>query len=117
MNVAISAPIFDLDGHVLLTGVSADGLAELERRNSRVATLDGQAVISDFGYSDSDRTLTVRWRVASRIEIERVTWLVKTYSRLIIATEEGCFVGAPGAFSLSSGEAQMQIMVEKRIDG
>lgn len=117
MNVSITAPLFDLEGHVWLTDVDPDGLANFERRNSRTPTLDGLAAIPDFGYSYSDRTLTISWPAIDRQKVETVMRLAKTYNRLIVATEEGCFLGAPGPFSLRSGEAQIQILVEKRIDG
>ena len=116
MNVSITAPLFDLDGNVWLTNVDPDGLADFERRNSRVPTLDGGAAIPDFGYSDADRTLNISWPATDKSVVDAVRRLAKTYSRLIVATEEGCFLGAPGPFSLRSGEAQIQILVEKRID-
>lgn len=115
-NVSITAPLFDLEGHVILTNVDSGGLADFERRNNRIATLDGGAVITDFGYSDADRTLDIRWPAHDRDTVDTVRRLAKSYSRLIVATEEGCFIGAPGPFSLSDDEAQIQILIEKRID-
>lgn len=116
MNVSISAPLFDLDGHVWLSGVEPDGLAAFSRRNNRIPTLDGGAAITDFGYSDADRTLDIRWPANNKSDVDNVRRMAKTYSRLIIATDEGCFIGAPGPFSLNDDEAQIQILVEKRLD-
>lgn len=116
MKLFISAPVFDLDGFVALSGVKPEGLLAFERRNSRVATLDGLARINDFGYSDADRTLDIRWAIQSQAEVDMVRRMAKAYSRLVVSFSEGCFLGAPGPFSLSSNEAQLQIMVEKRID-
>lgn len=116
MNVSITAPLFDLDGHVLLDNVSPEGLAGFERRNNRIPTLDGGAAIPDFGYSDADRTFDIRWRVKHKSTVDTIRRLAKTYSRLIVSTEEGCFIGAPGPFSYSNGEAQIQILIEKRLD-
>lgn len=116
MNVSITAPLFDPNGHVRLSGVSPDGLLGFERRNNRIPTLDGGAAIPDFGYSDADRTFDIRWRARSEEVVEAVRRMAKTYSRLIVATEEGCFIGAPGPFNISNGEAQIRILIEKRID-
>ncbi|WP_138436328.1 hypothetical protein [Marinobacter shengliensis] len=116
MNVSITAPLFDLDGHVLLTEVDPAGLAGFERRNNRIPTLDGGAAIPDFGYSDADRTFDIRWPNRDKHQVDTIRRLAKTYSRLIVATEEGCFIGAPGPFAMSDDEAQIQILVEKRID-
>ena len=116
MNVSICAPVFDLGGHVLLTDVQRDGLYDFVRRNNRVPTLDGLAVIPDFGYSDADRDLVIRWPANEKAHVDTVRRLAKTYSRLVVTTAEGCFIGAPGQFSLTDDEAQIQILVEKRID-
>ncbi|MGO1502356.1 MAG: hypothetical protein ACTHWH_13855 [Marinobacter sp.] len=116
MNVSIAAPQFDLDGHVLLEGVSPNGMMGFERRNNRIPTLDGKAVIPDFGYSDADRTLDISWPAKDGIQIETIRRMAKTYSRLIVSTVEGCFVGAPGPFALRNDSAQIQILIEKRID-
>lgn len=116
MVIFISAPLFDLDGHARLENVDPDGLSGFERRNSRIATLDGGAVIPDFGYSDADRTLNVQWRPRSQGQVDTVVRLAKTYSRLVVSTAEGCFIGAPGPFALSNDSAQIQILIEKRID-
>ncbi|HIO30719.1 hypothetical protein [Marinobacter salarius] len=116
MNVFISAPLFDLDGTVSLTKVSPDGLAGFQRRNNRIATLDGGAAIPDFGYSEADRTFDIRWNAISEPTVEAVRRMAKSYSRLIVSTKEGCYLGAPGPFNLSNGEAQFQILVEKRLD-
>jgi hypothetical protein len=116
MNVSITSPLFDLDGHVILTGVAPEGMAGFERRNNRTATLDGLAVIPDFGYSDSDRTFDIRWPVKDKAKVDTIRRLAKTYSRLIVSTNEGCFICAPGPFALSGTEAQIQMLVEKRID-
>ena len=116
MNVSISAPVFDLNGSVWLSNVEADGLMAFERRNNRIPTLDGGAVIPDFGYSVADRTFNIIWPANSEAAVQAVIRLAKTYSRLIISTNEGCFLGAPGPFSVSGGDAQFQILIKKRID-
>lgn len=116
MNVSITAPVFDLDGHVMLIGVDPAGLTGFERRNNRIPTLDGGAAIPDFGYSDADRTFDIRWPSRDKHQVDTIRRLAKTYSRLIVVTEEGCFIGAPGPFAMRDNEAQIQILVEKRID-
>jgi len=114
--LTINAPFFDLDGHVTLLGVEPGGLLAFARRNNRIPTLDGGAVIPDFGYSDADRTLDIRWTARDSVQVETVRRLAKTYSRLIVTTAEGCFYGAPGPFAISNGVVQIQILVEKRLD-
>jgi hypothetical protein len=114
--LTISAPVFDIDGHEIIKSPRLAGLSGFQRRNSRVATLDGTAAINDFGYSDSDRILDIEWTPTSREQAENIARMAKTYSRLIVSFREGCFIGAPGPFSTSEDSIQLRILVERRID-
>ena len=116
MILSISAPQFDIDGSELLHGVDEAPLQAIRRRVSRTPTLDGGAAINDFGYSDSDRTLDIRWPARDRVQADNIARMVKAYSRLIISMPEGVFVGAPESFDPQSEELQLTILVEKRID-
>lgn len=116
MMLTITAPIFDIEGHETIASPEPAGLAGFERRNSRVATLDGGAAINDFGYSDADRTLDIRWKPSSQGQVDNIARMVKAYGRLIVSCREGCFIGAPRAFSVSDNKAQLQILVERRLN-
>ncbi len=113
----ITAPVFDLDGREEIKLPAMPGLIGFERRNSRVATLDGRAAINDFGYSDADRVLDIRWRPSGQAQADNISRMVKSYSRLIVSFREGCFIGAPGPLSSAGdGELQLRILVERRLD-
>ena len=114
--LTISAPIFDIQGHEIISFPEPGGLSGLDRRNSRVATLDGGAAFNDFGYSDADRTLDINWKPASQRQLDNIARMVKAHGRLIVSCREGCFVGAPGFFGVSDNKAQLQILVERRLD-
>ncbi len=114
--LTISAPIFDIDGHETIAAPNIPGLSGFQRRNSRIATLDGSAVINDFGYSDADRTLDIEWTPTDRAQVENLARMVKAYSRLIVSFREGCFIGAPSQFSPSDDSVQLRILVERRLD-
>ena len=116
MNVSISSPVFDINGHARIMNALPGGMSDFSLRVSRVATLDGGAAINNFGYSDADLTMDIRWPATDEAIVESVRRMAKIYSRLIIATAEGCFVGAPASFSLSDGEAGIQILIEKRLN-
>lgn len=116
MILSISAPQFDIDGSELLHGVDETALGSLTRRVSRTPTLDGGAAINDFGYSDADRTLDIRWPARSRAQADNIARMVKAYSRLIVSMPEGVFIGAPEAFDPQAEELQLTILIEKRID-
>lgn len=114
--LTITAPSFDIKGFEVIEHPEKDGLSGLERRNSRIATLDGSAAINDFGYSDADRTLDIGWSPKSQRQVDNIARMVKAYSRLIISCREGCFIGAPGSFSTSEDTIQLLILVERRLD-
>jgi hypothetical protein len=114
--LTIIAPVFDIEGYEIIEHPDKDGLSGFERRNSRIATLDGSAAFNDFGYSDSDRTLNIEWRPTSQDQVDNIARMVKAYSRLIISCREGCFIGAPGQLSTSEEKIQLRILVERRLD-
>lgn len=114
--LTINAPVFDIEGHETVESPSLAGITGLSRRNSRVPTLDGSAAINDFGYSDSDRTFDIEWTPKAAEQVANVIRMVKSYSRLIVSTAEGCFLGAPESFSPSDDLVQLRILIERRLD-
>ena len=86
MMLFITAPEFDLNGLVTVNNVDPRGLADFSRRVSRTATLDN------------------------------VIRMVKAYGRLIVAFEEGCFIGAPENYSETTESIRLVVLVERRID-
>tara|TARA_R110001583_G_scaffold6788_1_gene34199 strand:+ start:193 stop:543 length:351 start_codon:yes stop_codon:yes gene_type:complete len=114
--LTITSPIFDVEGSETIASPEPEGLSGFQRRNSRVATLDARAVFNDFGYSDADRTLEIRWKPSSQRQIDNIVRMIKAYSRLIVSFREGCFMGVPGSFSISDDKTQLQILVDRRLD-
>lgn len=112
----ISAPVFDLSGTVIAHSPDMEGLQNMTRRVSRAATLDGQAAINDFGYTDADRDLVVEWTPATEAELENVRRMFKTYSRLVVSFSEGCFLATPESFSAPAGQISITLFVDKRLD-
>ena len=115
-TVIISAPIFDVVGSEIIFNAERDGLSGITRRVSRIATLDGGAAINDFGFSEADRTLAINWTPKEKAQAENIDRMVRSYSRLIVSTEGGCFIGAPGLLTTSGLSLQLQILVERRLD-
>lgn len=112
--LTINAPIFDLQGSLLISRPEVPGTSSYTRRVNRAATLDGQASISDFGFTDSDRTLEVRWR-PTESEYESAVRLLKTYRSLIVSTSSGCFLCSPSEISNDNQTAQIALLVERKL--
>lgn len=113
--ISISAPVFDIDGSVVITNPIRTGEKDLRRRVSRIATLDGGAVFNDFGYSEADRTFNIEFRATDKALVDLLARLTKTYARLIVSSEDGCFIGAPESFSSDTDPVRLTILVERKI--
>jgi len=112
--ISISAPVFDINGSLLIDRYDVSGVSGLIRRVSRSATLDGQASISDFGYTDADRTLAVEWQ-ASESEHLLASRLLKTYSRVIVSIDSGCFLCAPSEIVANNGLTILILLIERKL--
>ena len=67
----LSSPSADYAGHVQIDIRPVIESGTVARRVSRIATLDGSAVVNDGGYSDTDRTIDLRWQAARIIPFHR----------------------------------------------
>lgn len=89
----ISTPSFDLRAPIHITNVTSADIASISRRVRRVATLDGGAVMADYGYSDADRTLIFTAKGEASV-CAQIAELVRDYSSLLLSCETGLFLGS-----------------------
>ena len=111
----ISTPTFDPDGFIELLVRNDTTAGEVRRRTSRVATLDGGAVINDFGYTEADRTITLRWQFSSKDIEADVDRLVRLYDRLQVATSQGVFLAAPEVYIPGVNESTLRLLVLSKL--
>lgn len=115
MLCIVSTPDYDLDGFVELQLVSQAEPSETRRRVTRIATLDGGVVLNDFGFSDGDRTMVLRWQPASRAQHEDIERLVQTYSQLQVAVRSGVYLAAPESYQQGSDESSLRLLVVEKL--
>ena len=115
MRVTLTTLTFDPLGVVALDVVHDQTFGESRRRMNRVATLDGGAVLNDFGYTDADRTLELRWQVRDKLKGAAVQRLVQLYARLHVATPDGFFLAAVEAYRPSTSEASLSLLVIEKL--
>jgi hypothetical protein len=115
MRITLSTPVFDLDGSVALDLLPTSDFGTVARRVNRVATLDGGAALNDYGHSEADRSITLRWRPHSRENDARVVRLVQNYAKLNVSTSEGIFVAAPETFRTAANESSLSMLVLSRL--
>ena len=111
----LSTPAFDLDGFIQLEVFNNTTIGETRRRTNRIATLDGGAVINDFGYSDSDRTIDLRWMPASRDQEQAIDRLVQFYAELQVATRDGVFLAIPETYRPGANESTLRLLVLEKL--
>jgi hypothetical protein len=114
-KIVLSSRVFDLDGFVALNVQADSQMFDKVRRVSRSATLDGGAFITDFGYTDSDRTLTFNVNRLSRDDIVAVERLMRTYSEIGVSTYDGFYVGTMSGTSIRNGRMVLTILVKERL--
>jgi hypothetical protein len=114
MLIALSTLTFDLDGYVLIDAMPSSEVDSIERRVSRIKTLDGGVAFSDAGFAHGDRTLRVRWKIRSAAQWESVQRLVQDYGEVQVAQSDGCYVCAPARLSRSGDEGTIELMVLRK---
>ncbi len=113
-SIGVSTLQYDPDG---MKFVRQDILEEEKnfkyaRRCSRVATLDGKAIVVDMGYSPSDLT----YRVKTKDDLfDWFFYLCKTYSSIRISTRAGAFKGTPARCKFENGYSFLEILITEEI--
>ena len=85
------------------------------RRISRTPTLDGGAVINDGGYSEADRTLTLRLRSVTREDAAALEQIA-AYAPCRLSLDHGLYEGYVESHSfIGPKSGQIVFMVYQRI--
>lgn len=116
MGVTVAPAQFDIDGVVLLNYIdSGADLFTVDRRVSRTATLDGGSIIDDLGFSDTDRTLSITANNVTKEQSIRLSYILRNYTLITIATDEAIFLCAPSSYSYSDGQASFVALVKQKL--
>lgn len=115
MRVTLSSLTFDPLGVVALNVLPEQTFGESRRRMNRVATLDGGAVFNDFGYSEADRTINLRWNVRSQAEEDAVERLVQLYARVYISFHKGFYLAALENYTPGADESSLSLLVAEKL--
>lgn len=113
MLVHLAAKLFDLSGAVLLDCLPDVTAGELVRRVNRVATLDGGAAFNDFGFSEADRTIELRWSPTDAAAEAVVARLVKLHRWVYVSMRGGLWVAAPETYTPGANESRLVLLVSE----
>jgi hypothetical protein len=85
------------------------------RRMSRSATLDGDAIVNDGGYSEADRTLSLSLRNLTAAQATKIEQIA-AYPLCCLALDHGLYEGRVKDHQLSSPvSARLTFWVSRRI--
>ena len=115
MLTVISTTEFDPAGYIEIDALPASRMGETARRVNRVATLDGGAVVNDAGYSESDRTIDLRWQQGSATFEASIARLVETYQQIQIANRHGVYLAVPETYRAAPPESQLRLLVLRKL--
>jgi hypothetical protein len=115
MRVTLSPLEFDPLGSVTLDAMPDQTMGETRRRMNRIATLDGGAVFNDFGFSEADRTISLRWKVRSRAQEGAVERLVQLYARVHVATPQGFYLAGLEVYVPGAQESGLVLLVVEKL--
>ena len=115
MQVTLSPLTFDPLGGVTINALPGQTLGETRRRMNRIATLDGGAVFNDFGFSEADRTIQLRWRVQSAAQEAAVQRLVQLYARIHVSTPRGFYLAALELYTPGASESSLSLLVVSKL--
>jgi hypothetical protein len=114
LNV-LSTPTFDPAGYIEIDVADAQAPSDIKRRVNRTPTLDGGAAINDFGFSDADRTIELRWQNLSRSTDDAVSSMVQSYQLLQVSTRDGVFLAAPELYAPRNDESSLRLLVIEKL--
>ena len=114
MRVILSAQTFDLSGHVALDCLPATNSGALSRRMNRVATLDGGAAFNDFGFSEGDRTIELRWVQYDTAVDALVARLVRLHRFVYVSMPDGLWLAAPESYQPGAAESTLTLLAASK---
>ena len=101
------------NGVVIIHEDPASRIREAKARVKRTPTLDGKAAINHQGFSESDRTFTIRAKAVSEQEAGDLWALFKAEKTLRIANEEAVFTGSMESLRVDSGDVRFRFLVKE----
>lgn len=115
--IAILCPMtFSMLDPVLLRVSTKSDVRSATRRLTRTATLDGGVAISDGGYCDGDRTITLQPIDMTEEEAGRIEAMATLYPSISVSLAEGCYEVLIQSYSLVASP-RIVCFVRRKLSG
>lgn len=115
MLATISTTEFDPTGYIELDVDPDVTTGEVRRRLNRIATLDGSAVINDFGFSEADRTIDLKWVPSSASTEAAIDRLVRVYQQLQVALGDAVWLAVPEVYTPGAQESTLRLLCTQKL--
>jgi len=112
--VHLAAKLYDLSGAVMLDCLPDTTAGQLQRRVNRVATLDGGAAFNDFGFSEGDRTIELRWLPTDPDAEAVVSRLLRLHRWVYVSMPDGLWLAAPETYTPGATESRLVLLASER---
>ena len=86
-------------------------IRRFSRRVSRVATLDGSSVVTDSGFSDTDRTFIIEAQVSKTVR-DNLEYMQENYSLWNVVTKGEYHSCSPQRMEIDNGALKLTLLVE-----
>ncbi len=94
---------------VIKTNEDDTDYGQATRRQNRIATLDGGAILQDRGYSNTDLDFTITASSYGKDIFDALRYLIESYPEVRMSTRIGSFVGT--LRNLSDEDAKFDFQV------
>lgn len=109
--IGLASYAYDVDGDIMIAPLYEDtSIRGMERRLSRIKTLDGSCVINDGGITAGDRSFTVVCQSDSGIWTALRNMAAGSW--ITVSTDEACFLAKLERISEQNGKITCDIMIK-----
>lgn len=113
--IGISTITANTDGDIVIYETPDSKLLDLQPRISRVATLDGGAVLTHSGFAHGDRTLAIKATDISEADAAKLRSLVENETLLYFSLSDGFFSGMIQRLVIDNGALQMTVLLKEKL--
>jgi hypothetical protein len=116
MLAILSPVVYNGDEPLVINLLNADtDYGGYSRRVTRIATLDGSSVFNDFGFSYSDRTISLSWLNESTELEKKIEKIVRLNSLLNVSIVDGVFTAVPEKYTSNQTTGVLSLLVKAKI--
>jgi hypothetical protein len=108
-QIGLAARVFDPEGALLSPEHGDSETGSLSRRLTRARTLDGGVAVTNRGFTDADRTLTLSLAGQPEATIERARRMLRLHGTITVTHWDGAYTGAPSEYNARRQELTVLI--------